>query len=74
MKKEMFVCDECKSEQEKITGFPYEKDWCYLHKVALKIATPFSKMHNEGSEVELKDKHFCKKKCLLKHIETLLEE
>ena len=56
-----FICDECNKESDFISeGFPYKQNWRYLFKLEIKV--------DEKDIREVRDKHFCTKKCLIKYI------
>jgi len=58
MKKTIFKCDNCRKETSEGEGykFPYEKGWVYLYKIEFK--------RKSGKSTNLRDRHFCSKKCM----------
>lgn len=66
-----FRCDQCKKLLmiHGKEGFPYKEGWCYLYSCNVKIAK--QKHHRAIKDFEglnLKDNHFCSRKCLLDFI------
>ena len=72
-----FTCDSCgkKETTEKCLGFPYHKDWEYLHEVNGKTLECYAPaIAIDTSFVIEKDKHFCCLKCLLAFVELKYKE
>lgn len=65
MKKTIFVCDQCSSEQLESDGFPFDKKWVKLEHMTVK----FLNLHHHTGISNHSHKHFCSKNCLKQYIE-----
>ena len=69
--KAIFKCDVCekeievKSDTSERLKYPYNEGWCYLYSHTSKI---------NNMRLEIKEKHFCSKRCMIKFISDQIKE